>query len=52
MLPSELLEQRDELLKALGQIHFAVSCGGVKGLMTDEIECMNNIINKIQSNEQ
>ena len=41
-----LIESAPDLLKALAQIQFAVKSGAVKGLFQDEINDMDNAIEK------
>jgi len=43
---AKLIAASPDLFTALAQIQFAVKSGAVKGLFKDEIECMNNAINK------
>jgi len=43
---AKLIAAAPDLFKALAQIQFAVKSGAVTGLFKDEIECMNNAIEK------
>ena len=48
---ANLIASAPDLLKALAQIQFAFKSGGVKGLLSDEIEDMNNAIEKALKTE-